>query len=130
METYGQKNWAKNLGKMKYFPKLANNLLVWRKLNPEKTQTSVARPLKGQRSESTCMPPLGLSHECPATIDLTGPPAWGRNPLLVVLKKNLNASKPSEHPPSGDTPSSRFCLAFFEGLVRSVVNLPQLADLG
>ena len=28
METSGQKNWAKNLGKMKYFPKLANMLLL------------------------------------------------------------------------------------------------------
>ena len=26
METSGQRNWAKNLGKMKYFPKLATIL--------------------------------------------------------------------------------------------------------
>ena len=28
METSRQKNWAKNLGKMKYFPKLANIMTV------------------------------------------------------------------------------------------------------
>ena len=55
--------------------------------------------VEGLRMEIILSPPLKPRSWASSTTDLTKHSSWGRIRRLPCLKKNLNAPRPSEHPP-------------------------------